>query len=290
MRIRGETSMATAFDTPFLAASIVLVAMGCLSLIISLSLSLKSRAIGKYPSDPQVEVFKRTFNIFNPYPGQRKVVHENLELLILFAIYGSFVGIGFAILKVFEFGFLLAFITLVICLGFLLIDETLEIYKNVGIFLKAFKKHAFFGKGDLEVLTFLRHTLPRLSHYHLMVAIGFFAASLAVPTTVNVFLWGFSRFAGLMFMTTATLWFFPPFVLLVTGLLFAATVFSVQLVANKIKMRILSFPSPERLNILSEQFYRMKMFVGIQHHHPTLHVPDSEYRKEDEVEVEADES
>jgi len=276
------------FDTPSFATSMVLVAMGFVSLAISLSLRLKSRALEKYPKNIQIGIFKRTFNVFNPYSEQRKVIHENLEWLILFAIYGSFVGIGFAIMKLFEFGFLLAFITLIICLGFLLIDETLDVHKNAGIFVNAFRKSARFGKGDLEVLAFLRHTLPRLSNYHLMVAIVFFATSLAVPLAVIVFLWAFSRLAGLIFAASAAVWFFPPFVLLFTSLLFAATVFTVQFAANKVKIRILSFPSPERLDVLSEQFYRMKMFVGSLH--PTLHVPDVEHRREDEVEVESNKS
>jgi hypothetical protein len=278
------------FDTPYFAASMVLVAMGFVSLAFSLGLRLKSRALRSYPKNIQIGIFKRTFNVFNPYPEQRKVIHENLQWLIFFAIYGSYVGIGFAIMKLFEFGLVLAFITLVICLGFLLIDETLDVHKNAGIFVNAFRKSARFGKGDLEVLDFLRHTLPRLSNYHLMVAIVFFATSLAVPLAVNVFLWTFSRLAGLIFAASAAMSFFPPFVLLIVGLLFAATVFTVQFAANRVKMRILSFPSPERLNVLSEQFYRMKMFVGIQHHHPTLHMPASDHRKEDEVEVESDKS
>jgi len=278
------------FDTPYFAASMVLVAMGFVSLAFSLGLRLKSRALRSYPKNIQIGIFKRTFNVFNPYPEQRKVIHENLQWLIFFAIYGSYIGIGFAIMKIFEFGFLIAFITLVICLGFLLIDETLDVHKNAGIFVNAFRESARFGKGDLEVLAFLRHTLPRLSNYHLMVAVVFFATSLAVPLAVNVFLWTFSRLAGLIFAASAVMWFFPPFVLLITGLLFAATVFTVQFAANRVKMRILSFPSPEQLNVLSEEFYRMKMFAGIQHHHPTLHVPDVEHRTEDEVEVESDKS
>jgi len=210
------------FDTPYFAASMVLVAMGFVSLAISLSLRLKSRALEKYPKNIQIGIFKRTFNVFNPYSEQRKVIHENLEWLILFAIYGSFVGIGFAIMKLFEFGFLLAFITLIICLGFLLIDETLDVHKNASIFVNAFRKSARFGKGDLEVLAFLRHTLPRLSNYHLMVAIVFFATSLAVPLAAIVFQWAFSKFAGLIFAASAAMWFFPPLVVLFTGLLFAA--------------------------------------------------------------------
>jgi hypothetical protein len=233
-------------------------------------------------------MFRKTFNVFNPYAEKRSVIHEHLQLLILVAIYGSFIGIGYAIMKIFEFGFLLAFFTMIICLGFLLIDETLDVYKNASAILNALKKRESFGKGDIEVMDFLRTTLPRLGNYHLTVAAIFLATSLAVPYVVDVFVWSLSRTAGLIFAATTFFWFFPPFVLLFTGILFAATVFVAQFAANRVKMRVFGFPSPELLNVLGEEFFRMKMFVGIQHHHPTLHVPENvEHKKEDEAEVES---
>jgi hypothetical protein len=133
--------------------------------------------------------------------------------------------------------------------------------------------------------------LPRLSYYHLMIAIIFFAASLTMPYVVNVVVSVFSGLAMLIFVASATLWFFPPFVILCTALMFGATIFTVQFVSNRVKMRIFRFPASERLNVLSEQFYRMKMFIGIQHHHPTLHVPEvSEPEKADQQEFDSAES
>ena len=233
-------------------------------------------------------MFRKTFNVFNPYPEKRSVIHEHLQLLILIAIYGSFIGISYALMTILEFGFLLAFFTMIICLGFLLIDETLEIHKNASAILNALKKGESFGKGDIEVLNFLRTTLPRLSYYHLTVTAIFFATSLTVPYAVDVLILSLSRIAGIIFAATAFFWFFPPFVLLSTGILFAATVFVTQFAANRIKMRVFGFPSPDLINVLGEEFFRMKMFVGIQHHHPTLHVPENvEHKKEDETEVES---
>jgi hypothetical protein len=261
-------------DTPSLSASIVLVAMACVSVALSLNFRRKSRALHKLSGNVQASTFKKTFNVFSPYSEKRRVFHEHLELLILIAIYGSFVGIGFAVLKVLEFGFLLAFFTLIACVGFLLVDETLEVQKNTNVILNALRKKASFGKGDVEVLNFLGETLPRLSNYHLIVALVFIATSVAVPFAVDVFLFAFSGWARLIFAAGAVLWFFPPFVLLFTALMFGATVFVVQSASNRVKTRIFSFPSSERLNVMSEEFYRMKMFVRILHHHPTLHVPD----------------
>jgi Flp pilus assembly protein TadB len=280
-------------DTPSFAASMVLVAMGFVSSATSLALRLKSRELKKYPENVQIGIFKRTFNVFSPYPERRKVIHENLQWLILIACYGSFVGIGLAIMKIFEFGFLLAFITLVICLGFLLIDETLEIHKNTGIFLNAFKRHALFGKGDLEALDFLRQTLPRLSNYHLMIAVAFFATSLAVPFVVSFFLLSFSGLAGFIFTAVATVWFFPPLVLLFTALIFGATIFTVQLVANRVKTGILSFPSPEgALEGMWAQTQRSGRYfphAAWSIHHPKpSYLPDAKHLKEEEAQAESD--
>lgn len=271
-------------------ASVVLIVMGCVALALSLILRKKSRALEKFPKSPQIKIFKKTFYVFDPFSEQRKVIHEHLQLLIILAIYGSFIGIGFAIVEMLQVGFLLGFIVLIVCLGFLLLDETLEVHKNANIFLKAFKNEVGFGKGDLEVLDFLRHTMPRLSRYHLLVAIAFFATSLAVPSVVNIFVLAFAGLAGGIFAASAAFWFFPPFILICTGIVFAATVFVVQFAAGKVKRKIFSFPPREPLNGLSEQFYRMKMFVGIQHHHPTLQLPEVEHEKTDEKDVEQTEA
>jgi hypothetical protein len=244
------------FDLPFLTASMVLVVMGFVSLAFSLILRKKSRALEKFPKRVQIEIFKKTFNVFDPYSERRKAIHENLQWLILLAVYGSFIGVGFAVLKILEVGFLLGFMVFIVCLGFLLLDETLEVHKNANIFLKAFKNGVSFGKGDSEVLDFLKKTLPRLANYHLTVAIAFFATSLAVPYLVNVLLLAIAGLAGGIFAASAALSFFPPFVLICTGILFAATVFVAQFAARRVKSRIFSFPSREPLNGLGEQFYR----------------------------------
>lgn len=276
------------FDPPSLSASVVLVVMACVSVTLSLDFRRKSRALQKFSEHVEASIFKKTFNVFSPYAEKRRIIHEHLELLILIAVYGSFVAIGFAVLKVFEFGFLLAFFTLVVCLGFLLFDETLDVQKNTNVILNALRKKTSFGKGDVEVLNFLRETLPRLSNYHLIVALAFIVTSMAVPFVVDVFIFVFSGWARLIFVAGAVLWFFPPLVLLFTALMFGATVFVVQSAANRVKTRIFSFPSSERLNVLSEEFYRMKMFVRILHHHPTLHVPDApEPEKAEEQEVDS---
>jgi len=279
------------FDPHFFAASVILVAMSFTSLLIAFNLRRKSIAIDRFPKNIEAGIFKKTFNVFNPYPSKRTVIHEHLELLILVAIYGSFVGIGYAIMKMLEFGFLLAFFTVIVCTSFLLIDETLETRENTNRILNALRKGTRFGKGDIEVFSFLRRTLPRLSNYHLVIAAVFFVASLLVSYVVNAFVLVFSGLARVIFATSANLWFFPPFVILFTALTFGGVIFIVQFLSNKVKMRIFDFPASERLNILSEEFYRMKMFVGIQHHHPTLHVPDvSEQEKADEQEIDSDES
>ena len=263
------------FDTSSLSVSIVLVVMACVSAALSLEFRRKSSALKKLSGGVKASIFKKTFSVFSPYPEKRRIIHEHLGLLILFGAYGSFVGIGFAVLKVFEFGFLLAFFTLIVCVGFLLVDETLEVRKNTDMILNALKKKASFGKGDVEVLNFLRITLPRFSNYHLIVALAFIATSMVVPLVFDVLLFVFSGGARLIFAAGAAFWFFPPFVLLFTALMFGIIVFVVQSAANRMKTRIFSFPSSERLNVIGEDFYRMWMFLSAVHlRHPTIHVPD----------------
>jgi len=279
------------FDPSVLTASVVLIVMGCVSLAFSFTLRRKSKALSSYPENVEAKVFKKTFNVFDPYPERRRTVEGHIELLILFAVYGSFIVIGYAIAKIFETGFLLGFLTLIVCIGFLLIDETLELYKSARIFVKAIRKGVDFGKGDVEALHLIRKTLPKLSVYHLALAIVFFASSVTLPYIVNTLAQALVQVAAAIFMVSFSLRFFPPLVLLFTSLLFAGTAAMVLFAAGKVKTRVFSFSSPERLDALADQFYRMKMFTRILHHHPQLHVPEfEEPKKADEQEVEETES
>ncbi len=127
------------FDTPFLTTSIVLIAMGCIVIIFSVILHRKMRALGKLPNNLKATVFNKTFNVFDPYPPHKKSISSHIELLIILACYGFFIFVAIAIAKMLELGLVLSCDTFILCLGLLMIDETLELHKNANIFIMQLK-------------------------------------------------------------------------------------------------------------------------------------------------------
>jgi hypothetical protein len=269
-------------NTSFLASSVVLIVMGCVSILFSLSLRRKSHAMGKFPKDLSAEVFDKTFNVFDPYPERRKIISSHIGLLICLAVYGPFIFISYFAMQALEAGLVLGGITFMICLGLLMVDETLEIRKNANAFITAVKNGVALGKGDMDTLFLLKRMLPKLSNYHTILAILFLTSSLAVPFIVNTFLLTTAQLASVMFALSATLEFVPVLAIIIALLLFVGVVITIQFATGTIKSKILGFPPSEHIDSvnLGRTRERMRIFTGIQHHHPKLQVPDPEDDKE----------
>jgi hypothetical protein len=263
-------------DVSLLASSLILVAMGCVALIFSLALFQKSHALGKLPKNLSAKVFDKTFNVFEPNKEHRKIISSHTGLIVFLAVYGSWFAVTVAVFKTFEVGGILGCITLLICAALLMIDETQEIHKNTGIFIKAVKNGTGLGEGDVQALALMRSTLPKLSTYHLILAVAFFASSVSVPFLVNPVFLASAEIASVAMALSNSLKAVPLFALLVIAGLFATALVVIEVGANVTKKRIFGFPHAIPLEVLGRQFFRMKMFVRILHHHPTLHEPQPE--------------
>jgi len=131
------------FDTSFL----VLLVMGCLSMVLSLSFYSKFRILGRISRKLSISVFDKTFNVFDPYPGRRKIIHRFIVLMPFLLMVGYFF-LMFLILKTFEMGLVLGVTIFIICLGLMMVDEAYEIYVNSNVFVKAARNKANFFEGD----------------------------------------------------------------------------------------------------------------------------------------------
>lgn len=271
------------FETSFQVSSIVLIVMGCISLILSLMLYRKSRSMGRLSDNASVTVFKRIFNVFDPYPKSRKTINENIELLILLTFYGGFIASALVISQIFEMGLVLSGAIFIICLSMLMIDEIIEIHKNSNLFSNAIKNGVDLGKGDVETLHLLKKVLPKLTTYYAVLAVVFFASSLTLPYIIDAFLLVLAQVAPVIFMPSA-LFLQTRFYLfvVVSPFVFVLLAFSMHFAVGKIKRQIFGFPSPIPINSLMEQFHRMKTFVRIMHHHPFMRVPEPEKPKKSE--------
>lgn len=275
------------FEIPFLASSFVLIAAGFVSILFSVSLRRKLRLIERFPEDLSTEVFDRTFNVFDPYPERRKTISSNIELLIFLAVYGPFFFVSYIVLRVVEAGLVLGGVTFIICLGLLMVDDTLEIRKNANAFIIAVRNGTGLGSGDMKTLLVLKKTLPKLSNYYVVLAIMLFGSSLAVPFILDSFLVASAQLASMMFVLATAFEFMPVFALILALFLFVTVIITIQFAAGAIKSKILGFPPPEHIDSLNlaRARERMRIFVGIQHHHPKLQAPDPEDSEKSEIAV-----
>jgi hypothetical protein len=168
---------------------LLLSAISCFSLLLSLSFYLKSRALRRVSENSSISVYNKTFNVISPYPGHRQSMYSAWFLLPFACGILAFV-LAVAMWKVFEMGLVTVFVAFIIWLGLLMVDSAVEIYRSANIFIKAIKGKVDLGKGDLVALLFLKKTMPRLSAYYLWIAVGFFVfsfmASQVVPTALSL--------------------------------------------------------------------------------------------------------
>jgi len=264
-------------DISLLVTSIVLMIMGSAALFLALLLRVRDRALSMFPKDLSARVFDKTFNVFDPESKHRQIISSHTGLIVFIAIFGSWLAFIYVVFEMFAVGVALGSIAFLICAALMMIDETQEITRNAGIFAKAIKDGVGLGKGDMQVLHVIKKTLPRLSAYHFTLAVVFFASALAIPFLVDEVLLVSTGIAIFVFRVNAALAPISPlFSLIAIAVLMGSILVMTGIVANKVKKKVFGFPPPMSIDILSRQFFRMKMYVGIQHHHPTLREPSPE--------------
>lgn len=263
-------------EPSLILSSAVLIGMGCAALVFSLTSSLRSKALRRLPQDLLPRVFSRTFNVFEPYLESRKTIGSHAGLAVFMAIYGSWIAVTFSVFKAFELGGILSCIIFVLCAGLLMIDETFELNKNAALLAKAVRGRRGLAKGDMEVLKLVKSSLPRLSIYHMFLAVVFFASAIAIQEIVETVFLASAWIASVVVALSASMKAVPMLSLLVVAGLSGTVLVLLQLLGNRTKKRIFGFPPPIPVDILGRQFFRMKMYVGIQHHHPFLHEPSPE--------------
>lgn len=212
--------------------------MGCSTLVLSLIFRSKHRKMSHLPRNYSANIFDKTFNIFNPYPEHRRIIHNFLSTLPLIVVLASLVFVPFA-LKAFESGLLLSLVLLIICLNLMLIEVASETYQNAKIFIKAFNSKADLGAGDLKVFQTLKRVMPKLSNYYLTLSILFLTFAATLGYIWPSFLRFFAQLVGLILevsaLTGSVIWF------QVVVFLFALVVVIIQIFVWKIKSKFLSY-------------------------------------------------
>lgn len=244
------------FNSSILTTSIILIIMSAVSIALSLLMHLKSRATGKL-GKVSATVFSKTFNVFNPHPEHRGIIIANIPFFLIIWL-GALTVSWVIATKVLETGTLLGFLTFIICLGFLMIDEVLEIHKKANIFAEAVKDGKGLGNGDVAALSFIKNTLPKLAKYYFSLGIALLIASLTLQYSIPAAIFVLAQIVNVILRFSATVVIFPQ----IAVLLFTALAVTLQLSASRVKNIMFGFRESEPFSTNDKPFFLMKLYAS----------------------------
>ena len=220
-----------------LFASLTIFAMSCLALSLSVIFRSKFRALNSLPRDLSASVFNKTFVVFNPYSGQRRIIHN--YLLISAFIAGSAAGlISLFLFFMVAAGFALSIFAVLTALNLMVVDDAFEVHENAKIFLNAIRNGSELGVGDLNVLSHLKILTRKLSYYYFGVAMFLLVLSMLLPYIFYPALLAFCQVIELMIQASSIAgvvsWQFAVF-------LFSLFIVFFELFVIKVKGRIFKF-------------------------------------------------
>lgn len=216
------------------ASSFVLLAMSIISLGFSSYFYIKTRFFRRLSKNLQVNIFNKTYNVFDPYPEHRKSI--GISILLPIVLVFSCLFIGFMILKVLESGLILGLTVFIVCFSLMLADEAYELYTNARIFTKAIRNGTDIGEGDLKALSLLMEIMPKLSKYYIILASVFLASAAVFQYIVPAATLAVSLFLGTTIEVTSFTGNISPYVAV---FVFTVTFMTVYLAAGRIKTRLL---------------------------------------------------
>jgi hypothetical protein len=216
-------------------SSLTLFAMGCLAIVLSILFTSKSRALDNLPDDLSANIFNKTFTVFDPYSKQRKTIHSFLSVLSIVVGF-AIVGFALVILVVFEAGFILSLFIILFGLNLIVLEDALQVYQNSKVLINAVKIGSNLGIGDIEVFHLIKKLMSALAHYYISLSIFFITLSIVLNYIWSSALWFFAQYIGFIIQISrpagVTAWVLAVF-------LFALSTVIIQILASKIKSRIL---------------------------------------------------
>jgi hypothetical protein len=193
---------------------------------------LKCKMLNNF-DDPSISVYDKTFSVFNPYLGKRRVISGFLEVLPLLVLGCS----GLVIVLffwVFSTGLLLTTLIVVVSVNLLVVDGFSEVYQDASVFVVALRRRANFGIGDLRVLSGVKKALLRISNYYFGLAVIFCFSALIWQWIAPLFLLSFAQLIEFVFKGGLLMGVWPPYtVSLVWALVVVVATISVKRVYSK---------------------------------------------------------
>jgi hypothetical protein len=211
------------------------------SLGFSVALYLKHRAMNKIPKSPEVTIFDKIFNVFDPFPEHSRALQSYLFFMLLsplVAFAWSFLIVFLVIWPIIESGFIGDLAIFLVCLGPLMVNEASESISVADTLVKATKGQTKFGQGDIYVLSLVKETIGRLSAYYLVLTAAFAALFFTVPYTMPALTLALSQWIGLIVQTTIGIPFIAPYIVV---LLFILPVLAAIVAARKLRATLFGF-------------------------------------------------
>lgn len=166
-------------------ASAALLIMGLSSLILAALFRSKFKTLKELSrAGLSANVYNKTFVIFDPYAGQRKIIHNYLTLWALILGFTS-IAASLASFVLVGMGFGLSIFAALAGLSLIVMDDAFDVYKNSNTFANAISKGSRLGVGDLKAFSALKVYTRRLSYYYLGVAVFLISISLVLPQILN---------------------------------------------------------------------------------------------------------
>ncbi|MEM3874061.1 MAG: hypothetical protein QXU45_02895 [Candidatus Bathyarchaeia archaeon] len=216
-------------------ASAALLIMGLSSLILAALFRSKFKKLKELSkAGLSANIYSKTFVVFDPYAGHRKIIHSYLPIWALTAGLASLAA-SLASFVLVGMGFGLSIFTALAGLSLIVMDDAFDVYKNSNIFINAIRKGSSLGVGDLKVLSTLKVYTWRLGYYYLGVAAFLTVISLALPYILNQAMLILALFMGGIVQASSSAGF-GSFQLAV--FLFAAFIVLFEALVAKIKSQI----------------------------------------------------
>ncbi|MEM3578070.1 MAG: hypothetical protein QXX51_06420 [Candidatus Bathyarchaeia archaeon] len=221
-------------DLPILFASLILFAMGCLALVLSIVFRLKFRELDSLPKNLSAKIFDKTFVVFNPYASHGKIIHSYLLTSVFIASFTAFLVSLFLFFMI-AAGLVLSIFFILTALNLIVLDDAFDVYGNSKLFLNAIHNGDSLGVGDLKVFSHLKLFTRKLSNYYLGVTIFLLLLSMLLPYVFYPALFTFCQFMGLIIQASsiagAVSWQFAVF-------LFALVLVFFEMFVIKIKVKL----------------------------------------------------
>ena len=240
------------FTVPFW----VLFMMACGSLTMALVFYSKSRVLKKLSKNLSINVFNKTFNVYDLYE-RRGTLSSLVSLMPILVLFLSF-SVAFVFLKIVASGLFFGVFVFLLCLYPMMLIEAHETFTTANLFIKSVKNRASFGKGDLEVLFLVNLATPRLSIYYVFLAGVFCGLAIGLPYIVPPALLYFAQLFTLPMQSASYIGAAAPYL---TVFWFTALFMTAFFAGGRLKSMIFGFPSAVPLTSLEEQFEAVKIMA-----------------------------